>query len=71
MTLLWLYIICIIPFDLAQFDEPDSIGKTAKDLETVAKQYLGTSGLDREAAALLLSRLFTRYDLCGEAPTGT
>lgn len=60
VTMLWLYIICIIPFDLAQFDEPDSIGKTASDLEAVAKQYLGTSGLERESAALLLSRLYTR-----------
>lgn len=60
VTLLWLYIICIIPFDLAQFDEPDKLGKTASDLEAVAKRYLGTSGLEREAAALLLSRLYTR-----------
>ncbi|KAF8194167.1 TBCD protein, partial [Pholiota molesta] len=62
VTMLWLYIICIIPFDLAQFDEPGSIGKTASDLEAVAKQYLGTSGLERESAALLLSRLYTRKD---------
>jgi hypothetical protein len=60
-TLLWLYIICIIPFDLAQFDEPDNIGGTARALQDVAKRHLGASGLEREAAALLLSRLYMRY----------
>lgn len=61
VTLLWLYIICIIPFDLAQFDEPDNIGGTARALQDVAKSHLGASGLEREAAALLLSRLYMRY----------
>jgi len=61
VSLLWLYIICIIPFDLAQFDETDKIGQTAESLQTVAKAYLGTAGLEREAAALLLSRLYIRY----------
>ena len=59
-TLLWLYIICVIPFDLAQFDEPDNIGGTARALQDVAKRHLGASGLEREAAALLLSRLYMR-----------
>ncbi|KAF8957293.1 tubulin folding cofactor D C terminal-domain-containing protein [Flammula alnicola] len=62
VTLLWLYIICIIPFDFAQFDELDRIGETASSLETVAKRYLGAAGLEREAAALLLSRLYMRKD---------
>lgn len=61
VTILWLYIICIIPFDLAQFDEPDNIGSTARALQDVAKSHLGASGLEREAAALLLSRLYMRY----------
>ncbi|KAF4617278.1 hypothetical protein D9613_005867 [Agrocybe pediades] len=62
VTLLWLYIICIIPFDLAQFDEADKIGHTAESLQSVAKAYLGSAGLEREAAALLLSRLYIRKD---------
>ncbi|KAH9480301.1 Tubulin-specific chaperone D [Psilocybe cubensis] len=62
VMLLWLYIICLIPFDLAQFDEVDQIGHTAKTLESVAKTYLGAAGLEKEAAALLLSRLYIRKD---------
>lgn len=61
VMLLWLYIICLIPFDLAQFDETDQIGQTAKTLESVAKTYIGAAGLEKEAAALLLSRLYIRY----------
>lgn len=61
IMLLWLYIICIIPFDLSQFDEPDDVGGTANSLEKIAKSYLSSAGLEREAAALLLSRLYMRY----------
>ncbi|KAF8908871.1 TBCD protein [Gymnopilus junonius] len=62
VMLLWLYIICLIPFDLSQFDEADNKGHTARTLETAAKSFLGTAGLEREAAALLLSRLYIRKD---------
>jgi tubulin-specific chaperone D len=61
VMLLWLYIICIIPFDLSQFDDPNDIGGTANSLEKIAKGYLSSAGLEREAAALLLSRLYMRY----------
>lgn len=60
VMLLWLYLICMIPFDLAQFDEPDSIGKTANDIESVAKSYIGKPGLERQGASLLLARLYMR-----------
>lgn len=53
----------MIPFDLAQFDEDDSVGKTAETIESVAKKYLGCAGLERESAALTLSRLYTRSGL--------
>ncbi|KDR82781.1 hypothetical protein GALMADRAFT_220773 [Galerina marginata CBS 339.88] len=62
VMLLWLYIICLIPFDFAQFDEQDQIGHTARSLESIAKSYLGAAGVEREAAALLLSRLYIRKD---------
>jgi len=61
VMLLWLYIICIIPFDLSQFDEPDDVRGTANSLQKIAKGYLSSPGLEREAAALLLSRLYMRY----------
>ncbi|KAF8655488.1 hypothetical protein AX16_003046 [Volvariella volvacea WC 439] len=56
--LTWLSLISMIPFDLAQFDEAESVGKTADSLEEVGKRYLGQSGLDRQGAAILLSRLY-------------
>lgn len=61
VILLWLSLICMIPFDLEQFDEPENIGHTAGSLERLAKQYLSNTGLESDAAALLLTRLYTRY----------
>lgn len=60
IVLLWLSLICMIPFDLDQLDEPDCIGQTADTLETLAKEYLGKAGLEREGAAILLSRFYMR-----------
>ncbi|KAG5648314.1 hypothetical protein DXG03_004886 [Asterophora parasitica] len=62
VVIVWLSLICMIPFDLEQFDDVDRIGYTAASMETSAKNYLGKAGLEREAAALLLSRLYTRQD---------
>jgi tubulin-specific chaperone D len=59
--LLWLSLICMIPFDLAQFDDGDHIGQTAASIEALAKGFLGNAGLEREGAAILLSRLYMRY----------
>lgn len=50
IMLLWLSLICMLPFDLAQFDEPETLGKTAQDLEDVAKSHLGKAGVEREGA---------------------
>ena len=60
VMLLWLSLICMLPFDLAQFDEPENVGKTASDIESVAKSYLGKAGVEREGAATLLARLYAR-----------
>ncbi|KAG6816305.1 hypothetical protein H0H87_007137 [Tephrocybe sp. NHM501043] len=62
VVLIWMSLICMIPFDLAQFDEADRKGHTAAAIETSAKAFLGKAGLEREGAALLLSRLYTRRD---------
>ncbi|EDR13279.1 uncharacterized protein LACBIDRAFT_322818 [Laccaria bicolor S238N-H82] len=61
-VLLWLSLICIIPFDLSQFDEPASIGRTASLIESLGKEHLGKAGLERDAAAMLLSRFYMRND---------
>jgi hypothetical protein len=60
VTLLWLSLICKLPFDLAQFDEPGQIGKTATEIEAFGKKNLERSGLEREGAALLLSHFYAR-----------
>ncbi|PCH40083.1 ARM repeat-containing protein [Wolfiporia cocos MD-104 SS10] len=62
VVLLWLSLICMIPFDLEQFDERDSVGETAAKLESLGKVYLSKAGLEKEGAAILLSRLYTRKD---------
>ena len=58
--LLWLSLVCMIPFDLEQFDEEGRTGETAAKVETVGKLFLGRAGLDREGAAILLSRYYMR-----------
>ncbi|KAL1950308.1 hypothetical protein VTO73DRAFT_5432 [Trametes versicolor] len=66
--LLWLSLICMIPFDLEQFDEVGHSGETASRIEAVAKSFLGRAGVDREGAALLLSRLYMRKDMALKLP---
>ena len=56
----------MLPFDLAQFDSPTSStggASTIDTLETIAMLYLDKPGLEKDASALLLSRLYTRYVL--------
>ncbi|KAF8895385.1 ARM repeat-containing protein [Infundibulicybe gibba] len=60
--LIWLSLICMLPFDLEQFDEPENVGKTATDIDLFGKEFLGTAGLSRDGAALLLTRLYKRND---------
>lgn len=60
VMLIWLHLICMIPFDLSQFDEHGHIGTTANLLEDLAKDHLGKAGVERDSASLLLSRLYMR-----------
>lgn len=60
IALLWLSLICRIPFDLTQFDGSSNKGTTAADIQSTAKHYLSAAGLEREGAAVLLSRLYVR-----------
>ena len=59
-VMLWLSLVCMIPFDLDQFDESHERGKTAEAIEGIAKRFLCRAGVEREGAALVLSRLYTR-----------
>lgn len=63
VMMLWLSLVVMIPFDLAQFDDESKFGHTARSLESVGKLYLGKAGLERDGAALLLSRLYMRKDM--------
>ncbi|KAF8917124.1 ARM repeat-containing protein [Mucidula mucida] len=60
--LIWLSLICMLPFDLAQFDEVEGENSTAKAIEAIGKNYLTSAGLERHGGALLLSRLYMRED---------
>ena len=51
----------MIPFDLDQFDEINERGGTALAVEGIARRFLGRSGMEREGAALVLSRLYMRH----------
>ncbi|KAI0754966.1 ARM repeat-containing protein [Daedaleopsis nitida] len=66
--LLWLSLVCMIPFDLEQFDEVGKSGETASRVETVGKMFLDKAGLDREGAALLLSKFYMRKDMATKVP---
>ncbi|KAI0269819.1 TBCD protein [Gloeopeniophorella convolvens] len=68
VALLWISLICMIPFDLAQFDEDGKEGQTAAAIEDLAQRSLSTSGLVRESAAVLLSRIYVRRDASAGLP---
>ena len=60
VMLLWLSLICMLPFDLSQFDERNKPGHTASQIESVAKTYINKAGIERDGAAILLARLYLR-----------
>lgn len=61
LMLLWLSLICRLPFDLANFDDAGSTnGLTAQRIEKIGQTHLDKAGIDRDSAALLLSRFYTR-----------
>uniref|UniRef100_A0A8B9FS32 Tubulin-specific chaperone D n=1 Tax=Amazona collaria TaxID=241587 RepID=A0A8B9FS32_9PSIT len=68
MLLLWLSMICLIPFDLARFDgsiseEGHTRVPTMDRILTVAKCYLVVSDKARDAAAVLVSKFIVRPDV--------
>uniref|UniRef100_A0A8V5HI46 Tubulin-specific chaperone D n=1 Tax=Melopsittacus undulatus TaxID=13146 RepID=A0A8V5HI46_MELUD len=68
MLLLWLSMICLIPFDLARFDgniseEEHTRVPTMDRILAVAKCYLVVSDKARDAAAVLVSKFIVRPDV--------
>lgn len=63
VILLWLSLICRLPFDLKSFDEDNAVdGETAHKVESIGREYIDKTGLERNAAALVLARLYSRKD---------
>lgn len=60
IVLLWLSLIVMIPFDLAQFDTVKGSEETFKALEKAGQDHYTKAGLERDAATLLLARLYSR-----------
>lgn len=65
LCLLWLSLICMIPFDLAKFDRVSHGAKktTASRIAAVAEYFITSPGKERDAAAVVLGRLFQRDDV--------
>ena len=67
ILLLWLSLICMIPFDLSRFDKLSVLQlqtvSTYQYVEKIGWSYLGLPGKEREAAALVLARLMLREDV--------
>jgi hypothetical protein len=65
ILLLWLSLICMIPFDLSRFDKLKTLQtqniSTYQYVEKVGWSYLSLPGKEREAAALVLARLMLRW----------
>jgi len=67
ILLLWLSLICMIPFDLSRFDKISTLQSqnisTFEYVEKIGWSYLRLPGKEREAAALVLARLMLREDV--------
>ncbi|KAJ4482161.1 tubulin folding cofactor D C terminal-domain-containing protein [Lentinula aciculospora] len=61
VLLLWLSLVCMLPFDLSQFDESED-GHTARLIEHTSRRFLSNAGLEREGAAIALSHFYMRQD---------
>lgn len=61
VLILWLSLVCMIPFGLDRFDNLSKSGATTwSRLEDIGWRFLDEPGKEREAAALLLARLMLR-----------
>ncbi|KAI8380956.1 tubulin folding cofactor D C terminal-domain-containing protein [Radiomyces spectabilis] len=66
--LIWLSLICMIPFDLKRVDsssEHESQIPLIDRMLALCKHYLKSTGKERDGASILVARLLSRQDLCG------
>lgn len=59
LILLWISLVCMLPFDLSQFDNIEN-DEPASAIEKIALKEISKSGIEREGAALVLARLYMR-----------
>lgn len=65
ILLLWLSLVCMIPFELSKFDvsQPGSPAvQTSDEIVRICRHFLSSSGRERDAAAITLAKLFQRQD---------
>ncbi|PWN52231.1 ARM repeat-containing protein [Violaceomyces palustris] len=71
ILLLWLSLVCMIPFDLTKFDAARTASQspieitttTALRIERIGRSFLSRPGKERDAGAVLLGKLFQRRDV--------
>lgn len=67
ILLLWLSLICTLPFDLSRFDQLKTLQAqnipAREYIERVGWSYLRFPGKEREASALVLAKLLSREDV--------
>ncbi|KAK0530433.1 hypothetical protein OC842_003936 [Tilletia horrida] len=70
VLLLWLSLVCMIPFDLRQLDEvarqtsdATSNSSVAERIESLGRNFLASPGKERDAAAVMMGKLFQRRDM--------
>ncbi|CAO1637002.1 unnamed protein product [Parajaminaea phylloscopi] len=63
VLLLWLSLVCMIPFDLDKFSGATSAVSIADNIVSLAQHFLESPGKERDAAALVLGKVLQRRDL--------
>ncbi|KAG2186104.1 hypothetical protein INT43_002542 [Umbelopsis isabellina] len=69
VSLIWLSIICMVPFDLRKIDSSlvaSGQRSLISRLLDVHKKYLGSTGKERDASSILVARLLSRRDVAAD-----
>ncbi|CAO1633061.1 unnamed protein product [Sympodiomycopsis kandeliae] len=62
ILLLWLSLVCMIPFELHKFKSPVPTSSTSDVVVRICQHFLSSAGKERDAAAVTLGKLFQRSD---------
>ena len=64
--LLWLAMVCIVPFDISRFDTSQQRVSTMDRIIHIAKLYIGSKDKCRDATVLIIGRFLSRPDVSRE-----